>query len=466
MKILYSAMATIMFVSSCSVTQNYKRTELSLPDNYRTDLTLTADSIQLPWKVFFQDPLLVTLIEKALDNNHDLKIALKSIDQLDLLMKQAKLSMLPTATLNLGSSRAWPSNNSLNGAMSSQFTNSKYIDDYNAAVNVSWEADIWGKSKLYKEQAKAAYFGQKENYVALRTRIIAQVAQAYYRLVALDEQLKIAQENVKLSEDLLRITHLQYRSGQVNSLAIEQSEAQKKTAELIVPLSLQSISIQENALLILCGMYPDSVQRVVKLNTLTPHLFFNAGVPAHLLSRRPDVKAAEYEVIALNAKTGLAKTAMYPSLSLSAQTGLNSFLFKNWFDLPGSITKNLAANIAQPLFQKKELKTAYQTAVIEQEKAAVQFQKAMVLAVAEVSDGLANYKGSLDRLTLTIERSVVLDKATNDALLLYKSGMATYLEVISAQNAKLQNDLERNNLEQEKLQSIIDLYRSLGGGVD
>lgn len=466
MKILYSAIATIMFVSSCSVTQKYKRPELDLPENYRTELTLTADSIQLPWKAFFQDPLLITLIDKALDNNHDLQIALKSIDQLDLLLKQTKLSMLPTASLNLGASRGWSSNNSLNGAMSSQYTNSKYMDDYSATVNVSWEADIWGKSQLYKEQARAAYFGQKENYTALRTRIIAQVAQAYYRLVALDEQLKIAQENVKLSEDLLRITRLQYQSGQVNSLAIEQSEAQKKTAELIVPLSLQSIRIQENALLILCGMYPDSVQRTTQLGALTPQVFSNTGVPARLLSRRPDLKAAEYDVIALNAKTGLAKTAMYPSLSLSAQAGLNSFLFKNWFDLPGSITKNIAANLTQPLFQKKELKTAYETAVIEQEKAAIQFQKVTLLAVAEVSDGLANYKGSSDRLTLTLERGAALDKATNDALLLYKSGMATYLEVISAQNAKLQNDLERNNLEQEKLNSIIDLYRSLGGGTD
>ncbi|MBL1408477.1 efflux transporter outer membrane subunit [Sphingobacterium faecale] len=466
MKILYSAIATILFVSSCSVTQQYKRPELDLPENYRADLTLTADSIQLPWKLFFQDPLLITLIDKALENNHDLQMALKSIDQLDLLMKQAKLALLPTAAFNANGSRGWSSNNSLNGAMSSQFTNSKYIDDYNAGITVSWEADIWGKSQLYKEQARASYFGQKENYAALRTRIIAQVAQAYYRLIALDEQLKIAQENVKLSEELLRITHLQYQSGQVNSLAIEQSEAQKKTAELIVPLSIQSINVQENALLILCRMYPDRVQRGVQLVNLLPQGLFNTGVPAHLLSRRPDLKAAEYDVIALNAKTGLAKTAMYPSLSLSAQAGLNSFLFKNWFDLPGSITKNLAANLTQPIFQKKELQTAYQTAVLEQEKAAIQFQKTTLLAVAEVSDGLANYKGSSDRLALTLERGLALDKATNDALLLYKSGMATYLEVISAQNAKLQNDLERNNLEQEKLNSIIDLYRSLGGGVD
>ena len=164
-----------------------------------------------------------------------------------------------------------------------------------------------GKTKLRKGQTLADYFGQKENVVALKTRITAQVAQAYYNLISLDQQLKIANENVKLSEDILRMMHLQYNSSQINSLAIEQAEAQKKTAELIIPLAKQNISVQESVLSILCGEYPDSISRANSLKSVTPGEIYGSGVPAELLSRRPDLKAAEYAVVSLNAKTGLAK---------------------------------------------------------------------------------------------------------------------------------------------------------------
>ncbi len=466
-RVLFLSLGASLFLGSCAIThKKYTRPELELPEQYRSELTLTADTVSLPWPMFFKDERLVGLIHKALENNHDVEVALRTIDQLDLAMKQAKLSLLPSANLTIGGSRGWPSKNSMNGSMSEQFLGTKYMDDYSVNLGISWEADIWGKSKLYKADTRAQYFAQKENFEALKTRIIAQVAQAYYRLVALDEQLKIAEENVQLSEEVLRIMRLQYESGEINSLALEQSEAQKKTAELIIPLSHQSITVQENALQILCGEYPGQVNRTTGLSKVSPQELFSSGIPAHLLSRRPDLKAAEYRVISLNAKTGLAKTAMYPSITLSAQGGLNSFKFKNWFDMPGSIVKNLAGNITQPLFQKNELKTAYKTAIIEQEKAAIQFQQATMVAVAEVSDAMANYKGNTDRLRLTLEKGNSLERATKDAVLLYKSGKATYLEVITAQNAKLQNDLDLINLEQEKLNSMVELYRALGGGTE
>ncbi|WP_267403096.1 TolC family protein [Chryseobacterium sp. GM_Chr_2] len=326
--------------------------------------------------------------------------------------------------------------------------------------------DIWGKAKMQKESAAAEYFAQKENFNAIKSRIIVQVAQAYYNLMSLDEQLKIAKENIELSEKTLQMMKLQYTAGQINSLAIQQSEAQKKTAELIVPLARQNISVQENALSILCGEYPKSVERSEGLHTMISENPLTAEVPAQLLSRRPDLKAAEFNVISLNAKTGLAKAAMYPSISLSPQVGVNSFKVNTWFDLPGSITKTLAANLAMPLLQKRQLKTAYETAIIEQEKAVITFKQTMMTAVGEVSDAMAKSKGSTERLALLHERTLILEKGISDALKLYKSGMATYLEVITAQNNKLQNDLEQNTVILEKLNAEVDLFRTLGGGVE
>lgn len=457
-------MASILV--SCAVGKSYMRTELQVPETYKESVQVTGDTVVLPWKTFFKDPKLIGLIDKALTRNNEVNVALKNVDQLGLIYKQAKLSLMPTLDFSAGANRSWASKNSLNGSLNEQFLGTKYIDDFNAAIRLSWEVDIWGKAKMQKESAAAEYFAQKENLNAVKSRIIVQVAQAYYNLISLDEQLKIAEQNIELSNSTLKMMDLQFKAGQINSLAVQQSEAQKKTAELLIPLAKQNISVQENALSILCGEYPDKIEREGSLKTMIPENTLSEGLPAQLLSRRPDLKVAEFNVISLNSKTGLAKAAMYPSISLSPQIGLNSNKFSSWFDIPGSITKAIAANLAAPVFQKKQLKTAYETALIEQEKAAVNFKQSVMTAVGEVSDAMAKSKGTSERLRLLEQRTDILDKGINDALKLYKSGMATYLEVITAQNNKLQNDLETINVTLEKLNAEVDLYRALGGGVE
>lgn len=453
-------------VVSCTVGKKYTRTELAIPQQYNNSVQVTGDRILLPWKTFFKDPKLTDLIDKALHKNNEVVNALKTMDQLDLAYKQARHSMMPTVDVSAGANRSWASGNSLNGSLNQQFSGQKYIDDFSATIRLSWEVDIWGKAKMQRESAAADYFSQRENLNALKTRIIVQVAQAYYNLVSLDEQLKIAEKNIELSDRTLQMMNLQFNAGQINSLAIQQSEAQKKTAELLIPLAKQNISVQENALSILCGEYPTQVSRGENLKSMMFENTLSEGVPAELLSRRPDVRAAEFAVISLNSKTGLAKAAMYPSLSLTPQIGVNSSKFNTWFDLPGSLTKTIAANLAMPLLQKKQLSTAYKTAIIEQEKSAVIFKQTVMTAVAEVSDAMAKSKGTSERLALLSQRTEILEKGINDALKLYKNGMATYLDVITAQNNKLQNDLEYINVVQEKLIAEVDLYRALGGGTN
>lgn len=451
---------------SCAVGKKYTRTDLQIPETYKESVQVTGDTVVLPWKTFFKDPKLIGLIDKALSRNNEVNVALKNIEQLDLAYKQAKLSLMPTLDLTAGANRSWASTNTLNGSLNEQFVGTKYMDDFSAALRLSWEIDIWGKVKMQKESAAAEYFGQKENLNAIKSRIVVQVAQAYYNLISLDEQLKIAEQNIELSDNTLKMMNLQFKAGQINSLAVQQSEAQKKTAELLIPLAKQNIAVQENALSILCGEYPAKIEREGNLKTMIPENKLSEGLPAQLLSRRPDLKMAEFNVISLNSKTGLAKAAMYPSISLSPQIGLNSNKFNSWFDIPGSITKAIAANLAAPVFQKKQLKTAYETALIEQEKAAINFKQSVMTAVGEVSDAMAKSKGSSERLELLEQRTAILDKGINDALKLYKSGMATYLEVITAQNNKLQNDLEAINVTLERLNAEVDLYRALGGGVE
>lgn len=438
-----------------------------MPESFRGVVpALTSDTIILPWTDFVKDPLLVQLVRKALQKNNDISIALLNMQQLERSYKQAKRGLLPTLDADVSASRTWLSKNSLNGSLSDQFLGTPYMDDYNASLRLSWEVDIWGKARLQKEAALAAFFSQKDNMNALKTRIIVQVIQAYYNLLTLDEQKKVAERNVALSDSTLMMIRLQYNSAQVSSLAVLQAEAQKKTAELLVPAALQGIAVEENALSILCGDFPAAIERAAGLDALLTEEILPAGVPAALLSRRPDVRAAEYSVVVANSRTGLAKIAMYPSFSLSPSVGANSFKFSTWFDLPGSLIKTIAGNLTQPIFQKRALKTSYEIAKLEQEKAAVQFRQTVMMAVGEVSDALVKVKYATERLQLVEAKTTSLSKATADALLLYKSGMANYLEVITAQNNALQNELEQISIKREKLNALTDLYRSLGGGAD
>lgn len=466
-KLFFLICCAFLGLASCKVGEPYKRADLAMPDQFRQQqVALTSDTLLLPWRTFFTDTILVALVQKALDKNNDINVALLNMQQLDLIYKQAKLGLTPTLDLGVSAGRNYLSKNSLNGSLTNQFTGTNYLDDYTASLRLNWEADIWGKARMAKASAQANYFAQKENLSALRTRTIVQVAQAYYNLLALDEQLRVAHRNVALSDSTLKMIALQYRSAQVNSLAVEQAAAQLKTAELLIPLALQNIAVQENAISILCGSYPDSITRSQSLVASSPAAVFSTGVPAMLLSRRPDVKAAEFAVVSANAQSGLALAAMYPTINLTPSIGANSFKITSWFDLPGSIVKSVAVGITQPIFQKKALKTNYEVAKLEQEKAAVQFRQSVLVAVGEVSDALATSKYADERLELVEQKQAALTKGAKDALLLYKSGMATYLEVIVAQGISLQNELDAINIKREKMIATVNLYRALGGGTE
>lgn len=464
--LLAFALGIILSLSSCLLHKEYARPNLSTPDQFKIDVALTGDTVLLPWRTFFKEPQLVSLIEKALSKNLDISIALKNIEQLDLMYKQSKMALLPTASLYVGGNTSLPSGNSLDGTLSNQFIGSRYVKDFTASLQINWEVDIWGKWKMQREAAQADYFAQKETLTALKTRIIVQVAQAYYNLVSLDEQLEIAQQNLLLSDSTLHIMQLQFRAGETTALAINQAQAQKKNAELIIPLAKQNITIQENALSILCGEYPHKVERVNDLADATPEKLLVGGVPALLLSRRPDLKVAEYTAQATFQRIGLARANMYPTISLTPQFGLNSYQLKNWLEIPGSFMQTLGGNLLMPLFQQKALRTTYKVAQVEYEKSVLMFKQTFMLAVSEVSDALARVEGATARLTLARERGAFLQEAIKDALNLYKSGMATYLDIIVAQNDKLMNDLDIINLKLEKMNATTDLYRALGGGVE
>ena len=467
MKNIYSLALLTLLSGACTVSKPIKVPQPELPGAFR-GIAIQGDSssiADLPWRSFFTDAVLQQLIDSAVVKNYDMQIAIKNIESSRLSLDQVKWNYLPQANLQVSGNRNRPSDNSLTGLSLTQYNlNTKHIDDYSAAPVLSWEADIWGKIKNQQQVELSSYLqsGQAKN--AIQTMLVASVSQGYYALLMLDEQLDIAHKNVRLSDSTLHMIKLQYDAGQVTSLAVEQSASQVLTAAQLVPAFEQEISIRENALKILTGELPGSIHRDTRLDEVKVPAILTAGIPAALVGRRPDVNIRQLALMAANAKVGISKAEMYPALRITASGGVNSFKASNWFNIPASLFGIIGGSIAQPVFQQRRLHTQYAIAKVEREIAVLQFRQVVLTAVGEVTDALVKIEKLKAQQGILSQRVAVLQKATSNANQLFKSGMANYLEVITAQSNVLQSELELATVKQAELSAVAELYRSLGGG--
>lgn len=459
-------LVTVMLIS-CRVSKDVTVTDNGLPAKYTGQAPDdTVSAARLPWKTFFTQPELQALLAEAVSNNYDIQVALKNIGAADLILRQSKLGNVPEIGLNATVSSSRPSDNSLNGLSLNQYLDTRHIEDYTLAADISWEADIWGKIRSRKAAALAAYLDTRAARDAVQTRLISEIAKGYFNLLMLDEQLRIARSNVSLNDSTLQMIGLQYQSGQVTYLAVQQARAQKLTAEKLVPEFEQQISIQENAVNRLCGRMPAGIIRTARLADIVLDKSSKAGLPAELLSRRPDVKQAELAVSKANANVGVAKASMYPSLTITAQGGLDAFKASNWFNIPASLFGAVTGGLAQPLFQQKKLSTLYKVSITERDRSVLEFRQTVLNAVGEVSDALIRKDKIGLQQQIAADRMRTLENATHNAQQLFKNGMANYLEVITAQGNLLQSELELATVNKQQLDAGVDLYRSLGGGVN
>lgn len=452
------------FWIGCSVSKDMSLPNIA-PESFRNNSEKDTLSIgTMSMKTFITDIKLQNLIDTALVNNFDMQIALKNIDAAEVLFKQSKWGNIPELKLQITGSSSRPSDNSLNGFTLSQFLGTTHIEDYNANLGLFWEADIWGKIRKQKAAALASFLQTQEARKAVQTRLVSNVAQGYYNLLMLDSQLEIAKKNLQLNENTLSIMQLQYNSGLVSSLAVQQSEVQKLIAAGLVPRLEQNIFIQENALSVLIGILPENINRERNLDEIAIPQSLNAGFSSSMLSRRPDIKSAELALKVANAKVGIAEANLYPSLSISASAGVNSLKASNWFNIPASLFGLVAGGITQPIFQRGQLKSNLRLAKIEREKTVIQFRQSVLNAVGEVSDELVKVDKLKVQYSIAEKRVQTLQLASKNASLLFKSGIANYLEVIIAQGNLLQSELELAELKTQQLKAVVELYRSLGGG--
>ncbi|TDS12807.1 NodT family efflux transporter outer membrane factor (OMF) lipoprotein [Maribacter caenipelagi] len=449
-----------LLLQSCFTAKTYERPEIETENLYRTD-NLPQDSVSfasVSYQDLFTDSYLNTYIQKGLENNLDIRIALQSIAAAEAYVKQGKAGYLPT--VNAAASATRTAKNSENGQFGSLFT--QPYNQFETSGTISWEADIWGKIRSTKRASDASYLQTVAAHKAVKTSLVAQIATTYYQILALDKQISVTEETIEnRSKSLETITALK-EAGQANQVGVDQTAAQLYSAQSQL-LDLKNLLYQaENTLSILLSEEPQTYERS-SLDEQSLANEMQLGVPALLLRNRPDIMQAEYSLVNSFELTNVARSNFYPSITLSAQGGFQSLDLDNWID-SSSIFANLVGGLTQPIFNGRKIRTAYEVAQAQQEQAVYMFKKTLLNAGQEVSNALYDYNISLEKEEFITKQVLALKRAESNSEELLNSGYLTYLDLLTARENALNAELSLVDNKLSQLSATVELYRSLGGG--
>ena len=448
-------------LQSCFVAQDYTRPELPIEDTlYRTD-NLPTDSVSIAdvsWKTLFSDQYLQQYIEEGLQNNMDVRIAIQQMVAAEAYAKQGKAGYLPSVSVGTNWTHQELSKNTQFGA----FLTDTSTDQFDVTANLSWEADIWGKIRSNKRATQAAYLQSVAGHQAVKTQLISSIANTYYSLLALDAQLEITKQTIATRESSVETIKALKDAGQVTQVAVDQNVAQFNSAKALEVDIETAIFKTENTLSILLGKSAQNFERSsLDIQKIEEEL--KLGVAATLLSNRPDVMAAEYNLIQSFELTNVAKSNLYPSLKLTASGGLQSLEIDKLFNA-NSLFANIVGGLTQPLFNKRALKTQKEVAIAQQEQSLLQFKKTLLIAGSEVSNALFSYESETKKFEFRKNEVEALRQAESNSDILLKNGYANYLDLLTARQSALSAELNIIDSKLQQLVSIVDLYEALGGG--
>lgn len=439
---------------SCKVTKPYHTPGFPQGQLYRNAGTNDTSSIaKLSWRQIFTDTLLQKLISDGINHNIDLQTAYSKIRQSQANYDQSKLAFYPSLDGDASvSTTGLTKPNNITGTKAGRL--------YQAELTTSWEADIWGKLKSAKKANLATLLQADANARAVQTSLIASIANDYYNLMALDQQLKFSRESVKSWQATVDVMKKLKMADIVTGAAVVQSEASKYVVAATIPDLEQSIWQTENEINFLVGNPPGPVKRD-SIAAQQPITTIGTGVPAELLANRPDVQVAEQGFRNSFELVNVARTYFYPSVTLSGYGGYTSLT--SFFGV-GSLIGNLTAGLTQPIFNKGANKTRLKVAQEQQLQSALNFQNTLLNAGQEVSNALYSYRTSGQKIEIRKSQLVNLEKSVNYTQQLVRYGSANYTEVLTAQQSLLAAQLNQVQDRLQQLQSIVFLYSSLGGG--
>lgn len=456
------SVAILAAVSSCMARKEYERPKNVVDEKlFRTDM-LPSDSVSIAnisWKEIFTDPILQGHISKALENNLDIRIALQSITSAEAYLKQSKAAYEPTLTVGPGYTFQTQSLNTQTGRL---FGDRRYINQLDITASLGWEADIWGKLKAQEKAQLATYLGTVAAHKAVKSDLIASVASSYYQLLTYDSQKKIITETIAVREKNLETTRALKISGTVTEVAVQQSEALVFNAKsLLIDIDTQ-IQLLENTMSLLMGEPSHAIERST-LETQKIPIDLKLGYPAQLLANRPDVMRAEYNLMNAFELTNAAKAQFYPTLKITGSGGIQSLDIDHLFSV-NSLFASVVGGLAQPILNKRAIRTNYDVSLANQETAYLNFRKTVLTAGKEVSDAIRVFSVQDSFIELKEKELEAYKKSVDYSQELVNYGMANYLEVLNASVNSLNAELNISNAEYSKMKAAVDLYQALGGG--
>lgn len=460
MKIHYKYIIAFAFTGvlvSCGSSKRYQQKQSVESELYRdVEASDTTNMGYIGWEIFFSDSKLKELIQQGLNNNLDLKIGIERIKAAQALFKQSKAALLPDLAVGGGVKRS-------RLAQSQSFGGDRYVSQYDAFANTSWEIDIWGKLASSKRASYYRLMQTESVQRAIQTLLVAQIADYYYQLLTLDEQVKILEQTIVIRQEDVKTMEKLKESSVVTGAAVVQSQANYYDAVANLPGVKRQVREVENALNVLLGQVAQEIPRGDFSNQQL-YTVMEIGVPSQLLQNRPDVMAAEFELASYFEEVNVARRAFYPSLTLTAGGGFSSYELKDWFSTTGFFA-NVAGGLLQPIFNKRQNKTRLEISKANYQEKVYDFQKALLIAGQEVSDALYAFdtaKEQEEKRLLQIEQLGLAVDYTKKLLLYHSS--TNYTDVLTSEQAHLFAQIQMTNDRLLKWQSVIKLYRALGGG--
>lgn len=454
MKKIVFTLATTALLSSCGIYSSYERpADIKTDGLYGATVTESADSAglaALPWRSLFTDPTLQSLIEKGLQNNTDMRTAALGIEEAEASLKAAKLSFFPSFAL-----APQGGFNSVDWAKASK--------TYTIPLSASWQVDIFGSLRNAKKRAQVQLESSKAYKQAVQTQLIATIANYYYTLAMLDEQLNVSKATADIWKENIKTYKALMNVGQTTSAAVAQAEGNYyNVCAQIVDLE-QQITEVENSFSTLLGETVSSIQRQ-SINDWQAPQSITVGIPSYALANRPDVKNAELALASAFYNTNAARSAFYPALNLTGTLGWTNDL--GVIVNPGKWIWQAVGSLTQPIFQNGKLRANLKISKAQQEEAQLAFQQTLLNAGAEVNTAIAKIQNNTEKEELNDKRIASMEQAVKSTQLLMQNSSTNYLEVLTAQQSLLSAQLSKISTQFAKIQGTIELYQALGGGAE
>mgnify|MGYP003667818350 FL=1 len=469
-KLLLVLLTNIGLFYSCVPTKELKQENNNIPNHYAQQSTDTTNSAIIKWKDFFKDDNLIKLIDTALVNNQELNIMMQQINVAQNEVKARKGEYLPFITYGVDAEVEKVGEYTRNGAVEKNLEVKEGkefpepLTDYSAGLFATWELDVWKKLRNSKKAAALEYLSTIEGKNFMVTRLISEIADSYYELLALDNQLAFIEQNLELQGNALKMVRLQKEAARATELAVKRFEAEVSKNQSHKFEVQQEIVEMENKLNFLIGRQPQPIARSSGGFIDTPMDTIYAGIPSQLLLNRPDIRQAEYELEAAKLNIKVARANFYPSIGLKAGVGLQAFNPKYLTETPESLIYSAVGDIVGPLINRNAIKAGYNTANAKQIQAVYEYEKAILSGYIEVVNQLSKMDNLKKSYELKENQVKALTASIDLSTRLFQSARIEYIEVLLTQREALESKMELVETKKDQLMARVNVYQALGGG--